>query len=801
MYNGFADALDKQASDEDTQFVLGIEERDSRFAYLCVRAVSAGEYWGPNNNDDFFEEDELIVYYDTFMDAHVFKNHDNKDVAKAIGSVIKARWFDRMKCVELWIAVDKELDSKVVRNIETGAVTDVSMGCKVDHSVCSICGNIAKTKKDFCEHVTDHRGQLWEDGKLCYEINKKPRFHDISIVLNGADKTAKRIEKISKDKDRSLEKVALKQAILDDDTITDKKYSIPDFANTDTPLFKTASRQKRSDFIKKVAQISKVLQGKIVGSAGLEMANESLEVADELSDKIKILYTKYWDEETCEQIAGRLKEISTSTDTPLKGVLKRFLDMSDALGVMLSPLEFDRIMTSLYGDAGIQGIKEDAIDKVYESIKDDTEFSGIDDADDIIPLSDGMSLSSVCDGYSCIYDNILSVLENDSIGNLDSDPKTVRIVIRRVVKGDSEEVDASEEVDDSLVNILEPHLKSRSFHLPHLISRILRVVSGDLGPEREGLRHFVPLKISRALGSKPVRTFRIGFPINLGNLGYSVYQNNRVKNAINDFGGLLEKYSYLIEGRDPELKDEFIKSAEIKKEAYTTGQGVIYGVPATYGYSALQRSRMKEGEMVGGFNRFVAENPELASLLQVIYGPRITNLVGKGSQAAKTTAQKIPSLIKGMFRKANDMKESLEKLGEDFTNIFSDKCSEVLDSVSKVATSDIYMVNNPDLDFKVKDKLNITPEKLDWIKRAAVLYEMRREDAVEEIKDEHNISDEDIKAYLEEMKEFAKENLVSQAKALTDLLEKKGSIGDCSPWEKNLLFYWGTRKLKDLIQD
>jgi hypothetical protein len=49
-------------------------------------------------------------------------------------------------------------------------MTDVSMGCRIQHSVCSICGNKAKTKFEYCDHIKYMRGKIFNDGKKAYEI-------------------------------------------------------------------------------------------------------------------------------------------------------------------------------------------------------------------------------------------------------------------------------------------------------------------------------------------------------------------------------------------------------------------------------------------------------------------------------------------------------------------------------------------------------------------------------------------------------------------------------------------------------
>lgn len=207
-------------------------EYDPDFVYMKVRAVSAGEYWGCNKNADFFPEEELKKNYKTFFDAHVFKNHENKEVEKAIGDVLDAVWNDEMKYVELFIRVDKRIAPTIARGFEKGFMTDVSMGCKIDYSICSICGNQAKTQSQYCDHIKYERHKVRDDGKKVFEININPRFHDISAVLNGADRTAKMTglfisgTKVAYHEDENMEKCAstLADALFDEPEIEKEAF-------------------------------------------------------------------------------------------------------------------------------------------------------------------------------------------------------------------------------------------------------------------------------------------------------------------------------------------------------------------------------------------------------------------------------------------------------------------------------------------------------------------------------------------------------------------------------------------------
>ncbi|MCA8939759.1 MAG: hypothetical protein KDB07_08130 [Planctomycetes bacterium] len=202
---------------------------DSNSTYVLVNAMGAGEWYGDNINGDYFPYSELVNHtdewlglpvddyqnrraaagkigwgYPTFINAHPFKHHVNKDPAKAYGEVMCAVWNERMKRVELVVRLDHELCRRnngmdILNRILDGEFPDVSMGCKVPYDVCSICGNKARTKEDYCEHIRNRRMNRDPrgDGQRPYMINIRPRFFDISFVFIGADKTARTLMKIA----------------------------------------------------------------------------------------------------------------------------------------------------------------------------------------------------------------------------------------------------------------------------------------------------------------------------------------------------------------------------------------------------------------------------------------------------------------------------------------------------------------------------------------------------------------------------------------------------------------------------
>lgn len=101
----------------------------------------------PNTNGDLFRwgskddanEPELLRLiregsmegkhvYQTFTGKGNYKDHNNSKVADAVGIILDAVPNHRVKGVELLLAVDRTKDPMLVRGIDSGYITDVSMG-------------------------------------------------------------------------------------------------------------------------------------------------------------------------------------------------------------------------------------------------------------------------------------------------------------------------------------------------------------------------------------------------------------------------------------------------------------------------------------------------------------------------------------------------------------------------------------------------------------------------------------------------------------------------------------------------
>lgn len=207
---------DWETGDDLRGFIKGITKADRRDnCYVLVNALGAGEFFGSNINSDYFEWDVLShpgddYGYRTFLRAHVFQHHKNKDPARAFGVPVLSVLNHPMKRVELICKLNRakakhEGADGIVHRIDTGDFPDVSMGCRVPYDICSYCGNKSKTKDDYCIHMRPPPelrhlygpNKILPDGRKIFVRNPHARFFDLSFVFIGADKTAKAMAKLA----------------------------------------------------------------------------------------------------------------------------------------------------------------------------------------------------------------------------------------------------------------------------------------------------------------------------------------------------------------------------------------------------------------------------------------------------------------------------------------------------------------------------------------------------------------------------------------------------------------------------
>lgn len=175
-------------------------------------AIGATEDYGPNRNGDGFTRDCCRNYHQTFEKfARFYRDHANKNPAKSFGLVKASAYHEPMKRIELVVALNGSKEAadrnggliadKELEKLARGEDIAVSMACKIPFDKCSSCGNLAKTRADYCESedrgghckaggLRRNIGRVMEDGHVLHADNPNPTFFDISHVFRPADRIA-----------------------------------------------------------------------------------------------------------------------------------------------------------------------------------------------------------------------------------------------------------------------------------------------------------------------------------------------------------------------------------------------------------------------------------------------------------------------------------------------------------------------------------------------------------------------------------------------------------------------------------
>jgi ribosomal protein L37AE/L43A len=200
---------------------LSASNENDGYLYVRCRAISSRV----NKNNDGWPAAELKKAYKSFLNKPIFVDHNNDDPSRTRGVIISSVLHEEDEktsaldpyyatapdnhkpptWIELLLEVDAKSYPKLADAVRSGAIDSVSMGCNVNHTDCSVCGNTASEAVDFCEHVqkkgltfeiTSDNGEkirkkAYED---CYGIG----FFEISFVFDPADETALISEKEGK---------------------------------------------------------------------------------------------------------------------------------------------------------------------------------------------------------------------------------------------------------------------------------------------------------------------------------------------------------------------------------------------------------------------------------------------------------------------------------------------------------------------------------------------------------------------------------------------------------------------------
>lgn len=131
------------------------------------------------HNCDIFSESELKKAAKNWIGMPLCKDHESSSVDGIRGIILDTHYDEKLKQVVGLCALDKINYPDLARKVQTGVVRYGSMGTAVETSICSECGNRAKTQKDYCAHITNKTA--WG------EINVGLKPIEYSLVVQPAE--------------------------------------------------------------------------------------------------------------------------------------------------------------------------------------------------------------------------------------------------------------------------------------------------------------------------------------------------------------------------------------------------------------------------------------------------------------------------------------------------------------------------------------------------------------------------------------------------------------------------------------
>lgn len=209
---------------------------DPAYQYVLMTPMGSFEYWGMNVNGDIFPEvalsydltrgDPIQVIkaleqrwltpfglemppgnysefgYKTFLNALRYRHHANKDTEVAYGDIVLSVYNPTMHRVEVIVRHDREKAKRVgadeiIKDIDAGKARSISMGCKTPFDICTKCGHISRSTKDYCDCLKYQMGSTMPDGTVVGMVNPFPRFFDLSDVIVPAAKESGDLGKVA----------------------------------------------------------------------------------------------------------------------------------------------------------------------------------------------------------------------------------------------------------------------------------------------------------------------------------------------------------------------------------------------------------------------------------------------------------------------------------------------------------------------------------------------------------------------------------------------------------------------------
>ena len=154
-----------------------ITEANGRYGYKPVHEVTFGKTTVP----------------DLFRDRLIYKKAERAQVEPASWHSVEDYTLRRVRGIEEidfnGTVYDIEVEDDHTYCVNHIAVSNTSMGCSVEYSICSVCHNKAQTSDEYCEHVASRKNKKYS-GDINCKYHKSPIDTDDECPLCKSTKDA-----------------------------------------------------------------------------------------------------------------------------------------------------------------------------------------------------------------------------------------------------------------------------------------------------------------------------------------------------------------------------------------------------------------------------------------------------------------------------------------------------------------------------------------------------------------------------------------------------------------------------------
>jgi hypothetical protein len=217
-----AGRIDVTSALADVAAFYNISSNPQDYFFIPVRANSIDV---PNENGDCFMNGEMLRFdpklgrrvYQTYMLKPHHVNHRADNPLMARGFIVDVHYNNQNAMPDEWrkkyadatgvdhpqdlfiealLAVDSTKDKHLAAGLKSGQIKAFSMGCECAMTECSVCGNQATNRMQFCAHIrTGNKNKLFFSEKLGRNIKAFERcygvcFSELSAVDTPADPRA-----------------------------------------------------------------------------------------------------------------------------------------------------------------------------------------------------------------------------------------------------------------------------------------------------------------------------------------------------------------------------------------------------------------------------------------------------------------------------------------------------------------------------------------------------------------------------------------------------------------------------------